>query len=109
MKILVLSDSHSALSFMFRCVRKVKPDAIIHLGDYFDDAQALQQQQAAGLVGGVVRHADGDVGQRGHGSDDQQCGHQRRDELANFHEMTSHGYYLTSKGKLTFFPGGSQV
>lgn len=44
MKILVLSDSHSALSFMFRCVRKVKPDAIIHLGDYFDDAQALQEE-----------------------------------------------------------------
>ena len=44
MKILVMSDSHSALSFMFRCVRKVKPDAIIHLGDYFDDAQALQEE-----------------------------------------------------------------
>ena len=44
MKILVLSDSHSGLSFMFRCVRKVKPDAIIHLGDYFDDAQALQEE-----------------------------------------------------------------
>ena len=44
MKILVMSDSHSALSFMFRYVRKVKPDAIIHLGDYFDDAQALQEE-----------------------------------------------------------------
>ena len=44
MKILVLSDSHSALSFMFRCVRKVKPDAIIHLGDYYDDAQTLQEE-----------------------------------------------------------------
>jgi putative phosphoesterase len=29
---------------MFRCVRKVKPDAIIHLGDYFDDAQTLQEE-----------------------------------------------------------------
>ena len=44
MKILVLSDSHSGLSFMFRCARKVKPDAVIHLGDYFDDAQALQEE-----------------------------------------------------------------
>lgn len=44
MKILVLSDSHSALSFMNYCVRKLKPDALIHLGDYYDDAQALRDQ-----------------------------------------------------------------
>ena len=37
MKILVLSDSHSALQFMRQCVESVKPDAIIHLGDFFDD------------------------------------------------------------------------
>lgn len=42
MKILVLSDSHSALQFMYRCVETVKPDAIIHLGDYFDDGQVLR-------------------------------------------------------------------
>ncbi len=54
-----------------------------------DDAVVGQQLQRAGLVGGVVRHADGDVGQRGHGSDDQQCGHKRRDELANIHGFTS--------------------
>lgn len=41
MKILVLSDSHSALSFMFRCAEKVKPDAMIHLGDFYDDGEAL--------------------------------------------------------------------
>ena len=35
MKILVLSDSHSALQFMRQCVESVKPDAIIHLGDFF--------------------------------------------------------------------------
>lgn len=44
MKILVLSDSHSALSFMRSCVEAVKPDALIHLGDYYDDAQALQEE-----------------------------------------------------------------
>lgn len=44
MKILVLSDSHSALSFMFRCVDTIKPDAVIHLGDYYDDAQALREE-----------------------------------------------------------------
>ena len=43
MTILVLSDSHAALSFMRRCVEAVKPQAIIHLGDFYDDAQALQQ------------------------------------------------------------------
>ena len=43
MKILVLSDSHSSLRFMFRCVAVVKPDAIVHLGDYFDDGQALHE------------------------------------------------------------------
>ena len=41
MRILVLSDSHAGLSFMRRCVEKTKPDAIVHLGDYFDDSQVL--------------------------------------------------------------------
>ncbi len=44
MKILVLSDSHSGLSFMRRCVAAVKPNAIIHLGDYFDDGQAIARE-----------------------------------------------------------------
>ena len=44
MKILVLSDSHSALGFMFRCVETVKPDAVIHLGDYYDDAETLREE-----------------------------------------------------------------
>ena len=44
MKILVLSDSHSALSFMYRCVSTVKPDAVVHLGDYYDDGEALQEE-----------------------------------------------------------------
>lgn len=44
MKILVLSDSHSALRFMRECVESVKPDAIIHLGDYFDDGAVIHQE-----------------------------------------------------------------
>ncbi len=44
MKILVLSDSHASLSFMRRCVRKAKPGAIVHLGDHFDDGQALKEE-----------------------------------------------------------------
>ena len=44
MKILVLSDSHSGLSFMRRCIRSVKPDAMIHLGDYFDDGETMAEE-----------------------------------------------------------------
>lgn len=44
MKILVLSDSHSAMQFMRDCVSYVKPDAMIHLGDYFDDGQTLAEE-----------------------------------------------------------------
>lgn len=44
MKILVLSDSHAALSFMRLCVEKVKPQMMIHLGDYYDDASALAEE-----------------------------------------------------------------
>lgn len=43
MKILVLSDSHAALSFMRRCMDIIKPDAVVHLGDFYEDAQALQE------------------------------------------------------------------
>ena len=44
MKILVLSDSHSTLSFMRRCIEAVKPDAIVHLGDHFDDGLAMKEE-----------------------------------------------------------------
>jgi len=44
MKILVLSDSHSTLSFMRRCIDSVKPNAIIHLGDHFDDGLAMKEE-----------------------------------------------------------------
>ena len=43
MKILVLSDSHASLRFMHLCVEKINPKAIIHLGDYFDDGEALHE------------------------------------------------------------------
>lgn len=46
MKILVLSDSHAGLSFMRRCVEIIKPQAVIHLGDYYEDAQALQEDHS---------------------------------------------------------------
>lgn len=44
MILLVLSDSHSALSFMRQCIDTVKPDAIVHLGDYFDDGEAIAEE-----------------------------------------------------------------
>lgn len=44
MKILVLSDSHSTLSFMRRCIDAVKPDMLIHLGDHFDDGVAMKEE-----------------------------------------------------------------
>lgn len=44
MKLLVLSDSHSMLSFMRRCIRQVEPDAIIHLGDYFQDGETMKEE-----------------------------------------------------------------
>ena len=44
MKILVLSDSHSALRFMRSCVEIIKPDAVVHLGDHYDDGQVLAEE-----------------------------------------------------------------
>ena len=43
MKVLVLSDSHSSLRFMRRCMEILKPDQVIHLGDHYDDGQALAE------------------------------------------------------------------
>lgn len=43
MKILILSDSHSAYGFMRLCVEAVRPEVLIHLGDYADDGAALRE------------------------------------------------------------------
>ena len=43
-RILVLSDSHSGKSFMRWCVENVKPDAIIHLGDYYEDGETIHEE-----------------------------------------------------------------
>ncbi len=44
MKILVLSDSHSVLGLMRRYISVVRPDAVIHLGDHYDDGEAIRQE-----------------------------------------------------------------
>lgn len=44
MKLLVMSDSHAALRLMRCCVDVLKPDRMIHLGDYFDDGVAIAEE-----------------------------------------------------------------
>lgn len=44
MKILVLSDSHSVLKFMRLCMDTIKPDAVIHLGDYVADGEVIAEE-----------------------------------------------------------------
>lgn len=44
MNILVFSDSHAGLSFMRACINYVKPEAIVHLGDYYDDAEVIREE-----------------------------------------------------------------
>jgi len=44
MKVLVLSDSHSVRAIMRSAVAQLKPDAIIHLGDYYDDGEIIWEE-----------------------------------------------------------------
>ena len=44
MKILVLSDSHATLRIMRAAVEAIKPNAIIHLGDFFDDGEVIREE-----------------------------------------------------------------
>lgn len=44
LKILVMSDSHAGLRFMRAALASVKPNAVVHLGDYYDDGQALAEE-----------------------------------------------------------------
>lgn len=46
MKVLIFSDSHAGLSFMRAAVKAVKPDALIHLGDHYDDGQTIAYENA---------------------------------------------------------------
>ena len=58
MKILVLSDSHSTLSFMRRCIDTVKPDVLIHLGDHYDDGEAMAEEYPRILLYQVPGNCD---------------------------------------------------
>lgn len=44
MRVLVLSDSHSSLRFMRFCVRTFAPEVVIHLGDHYEDGEALADE-----------------------------------------------------------------
>lgn len=43
-KILVFADSHGSTANMRKIVKAENPDMIIHLGDYYSDAQALEER-----------------------------------------------------------------
>ena len=58
MKILVLSDSHSGLHFMRQCIDAIKPNAVIHLGDYYDDGAAMAQEYPYLYFYGVPGNCD---------------------------------------------------
>ena len=58
MKLLVLSDSHSALSFMRYAVDRVKPDGIVHLGDHYDDGEILKEEYPRILLWQVPGNCD---------------------------------------------------
>ena len=58
MKILVLSDSHAGFSFMRKCIDVCKPDAIVHLGDYYDDGMQMQEEYPHITVHQVMGNCD---------------------------------------------------
>lgn len=43
MKILVVSDSHSSLTFMRLAMERINPDVVVHLGDYYDDGRCIAE------------------------------------------------------------------
>ena len=57
-KILVLSDSHRDMADMRRVLRKEKPDMVMHLGDYYADAQQLTEEFPAVPLEAVAGNCD---------------------------------------------------
>lgn len=62
MKILVLSDSHSALRLMRQSIDRIKPNAVVHLGDYYDDCEALVSEYPKMYFYQVPGNCDGSCG-----------------------------------------------
>ena len=57
-KLLVFSDSHSALRFMRLCMDSIKPDQVIHLGDHYEDGTVLRQEYPQVLCHQVPGNCD---------------------------------------------------
>ncbi len=58
MRILVLSDSHGSLRFMRRAAEALSPDAIVHLGDCFEDGEVVAQENSRLCVHQVPGNCD---------------------------------------------------
>ena len=58
MKLLVLSDSHKRMQYMYQAVEREKPDLIIHLGDHDRDAERLAEQYPEIPVWSVCGNCD---------------------------------------------------
>ena len=58
MRILVFSDSHSSLRFMRDAIAGIKPHAVIHLGDHYDDGQTLSEENSQVLFYQVPGNCD---------------------------------------------------
>ena len=85
MKILVLSDSHAGLSFMRRCIDAVRPDAVLHLGDYYDDGSAMAEEYPQIKFYQVPGNCDA---HRGYVSDPET----RLETLAGVRILMTHGH-----------------
>ena len=58
MRVLVLSDSHAGRGLMRRCAQVLKPDGIVHLGDYYDDGEILHEEFPGALFWQVPGNCD---------------------------------------------------
>lgn len=56
--ILVFSDSHSGMSFMRYCMDTLRPDHVIHLGDHYEDGEALSREYPQARFHQVMGNCD---------------------------------------------------
>ena len=58
MKLLVMSDSHGKIENMLYAVKNTEHDAIVHLGDYVKDVQALKREVPDCVIYSVTGNGD---------------------------------------------------
>ncbi len=58
MKVLVFSDSHGRTLDMYDAIEREQPDAVLHLGDCYEDARDLQRSYPDLTVCGVAGNND---------------------------------------------------